>query len=102
MARQTGPVEGYRPSSYGDVFADVYDDWYRDLPHTDRCAARIAELAAGAPVLELGVGTGRLALAMAARGVRVVGLDASAAMLAKLRGKPGSDQVGCVEADMSS
>ncbi|MEJ5255448.1 MAG: class I SAM-dependent methyltransferase [Acidimicrobiales bacterium] len=94
-------MEGYRPSSYGDVFADVYDEWYRDLPHTDRCADAIAELAAGGPVLELGVGTGRLALAMAARGVWVTGLDASAAMLAKLRAKPLSDQVRCVRADMA-
>lgn len=95
-------MEGYRPSSYGDAFADVYDDWYRDLPGTQSCAAAIGELAAGGPVLELGTGTGRLALAIAARGVTVVGLDASAAMLARLRAKPGADRLAVVEADMAA
>jgi ubiquinone/menaquinone biosynthesis C-methylase UbiE len=95
-------MEGYRPSSYGDAFADVYDDWYRDLPDTQSCATTIEELAAGGPVLELGTGTGRLALAIAARGVTVVGLDSSAAMLARLRAKPGADRVAAVEADMAA
>jgi SAM-dependent methyltransferase len=90
-------------SSYGDAFADVYDDWYRDLPLTEQCAGRVAELSAGRRVLELGVGTGRLAHAISALGVHVTGIDASASMLAKLRAKAPADAepVDAVLADMA-
>ncbi len=50
-------------------------------------------------VLELGVGTGRLALPLAARGLEVHGVDSSPAMLARLRAKPGSEALGVVEGD---
>ena len=77
-----------------------------------RHAARFAEaevtadLLAGlveppARVLELGVGTGRLALPLAARGFEVHGIDSSPAMLARLRGKPGGETVGVVEGDFA-
>ena len=59
------------------------------------CTARVAELAAsagGGPVLELGVGTGRLALPLATRGLEVHGIDASPAMVERLRAKPGGDR----------
>jgi SAM-dependent methyltransferase len=80
-------MDGYTHATYGDAFADVYDDWYKGLSDVDATVTLLAELAAEfapLPVLELGVGTGRLAIPMAGRGVKVVGLDASAAMLAKL------------------
>ena len=73
--------------SYGDAFADVYDEWYGDVSDVAATVSFIGELArqnTDLPVLELGVGTGRLAVPLAATGVRVVGVDASAAMLAKL------------------
>ena len=54
-----------------------------------------------ARVLELGVGTGRLALPLAARGFEVHGVDSSPAMLARLRAKPGGDAVGVVEGDFA-
>lgn len=92
MARHTGSVEGYRPSTYGDGFADVYDEWYADLPDPDRCARHITELSAqvggAGPVLELGVGTGRIALALARHGSVVAGIDASGPMLDRLVAKP--------------
>jgi SAM-dependent methyltransferase len=50
---------------------------------------RLAALAGAGPVLEFAVGTGRIALPLAARGLAVHGLDLSRAMLARLRGKPG-------------
>lgn len=53
----------------------------------------LAELASTGPALELGIGTGRLALPLAARGVEVHGIDASPAMVEHLRAKPGGDQV---------
>jgi SAM-dependent methyltransferase len=80
-------MDGYTDSTYGDAFADVYDDWYGDVSDVAATVAFITELAgknAQLPVLELGVGTGRLAVPLAAAGLHVLGVDASAAMLAKL------------------
>ena len=62
-------------------------------PTSTATVAALRELAGAGPVLELGVGTGRLALPLAAAGVEVHGLDASEAMLARLRAKPGGDAV---------
>ena len=96
-------MDGYTRSTYGDAFADVYDDWYHDITDVDGTVDLLADLAAGfadLPVLELGVGTGRLALPLAARGFEVVGLDASQAMLAKLAEKDPSASVASVLGDM--
>lgn len=97
-------MEGYEAATYGDRFADVYDDWYADVTDVDACVARLAALAAdtGGPVLELGVGTGRLALPLAALGLDVRGVDASDAMLARLRAKAGGADVAVVAADLAS
>lgn len=97
-------MEGYRPETYGDRFADVYDRWYPDVTDAEACADRIAALVAdagGGPVLELGVGSGRLAVPISARGVEVHGIDASAAMLARLADRPGGDRVRAVHGDMT-
>lgn len=75
------------PARYGDSFADVYDDWYGRPPDTAAAVDTLVGLAGAGPVLELGVGTGRLALPLAARGLTVVGLDASQAMLDRLSAK---------------
>ena len=91
----------YHPRTYGEAFADVYDDWYADVTDTAACAATVARLAAGGRVLELGAGTGRLALPLAAAGVEVWALDASRAMLAALAAKPGSGRVRLVLGDMA-
>jgi len=93
-------VRGYGPSSYGDGIADVYDDWYEQL-EVDAPVTALATLAGDGPVLELGIGTGRLALPLAARGVRVSGVDASPAMVARLRAKPGGDRIDVVVGDMT-
>ena len=89
-SRTIGPMRGYTDSSYGDGFADVYDDWYADVTDVAATVELVAGLASesaggrdGAPrVLELGVGTGRLAFPLAAAGVEVVGVDTSDEMLA--------------------
>ena len=94
-------MDGYGPETYGDGFADIYDDWYAEPTDTDACVARLTELARGGPVLELGVGTGRLAIPMAAGGLSVTGVDASAAMLDRLRAKPGGERVRVVLGDMA-
>jgi SAM-dependent methyltransferase len=94
-------VERYDPASYGDAFADVYDDWYHDVSDVEATVGCVERLAAGGRVLELGVGTGRLALPLAARRVPVSGVDASEAMVAELRKKPGGDAVDILVADMA-
>ena len=97
-------MEGYGPSSYGDRFADVYDDWYRGLSDVDTTVVALLELAGRGPVLELGVGTGRLAIPLARagvdRGITVSGVDSSAAMLDVMRTKPGADLVDAHLGDM--
>ena len=95
------PVAGYGPASYGDAFADVYDEWYGDVSDVDATVAAIERLAGDGPVLELGIGSGRLALPLAARGVPVWGIDASTAMIERLRAKPGGDGIGVAVADMA-
>ena len=87
---------------YGDSFADVYDEWYGALNGGDAAVELLANLAGDGRVLELGIGTGRLALPLAERGVRVVGLDSSAAMLERLRDKPGSDLIEVHHGDMAT
>jgi SAM-dependent methyltransferase len=82
-------VDGFTSSSYGDAFADVYDEWYEDLDDVPAVVAALARLAGdGGRVLELGVGTGRLAVPLATlltkRDGSVTGIDASAAMLERL------------------
>jgi SAM-dependent methyltransferase len=89
------------PARYGDAFADVYDDWYGDLFDTDAAVEALAALAGPGPVLELGVGTGRLAIPLARRGLTVIGVDGSQAMLDRLAAKPGGDLVHPLRADMA-
>lgn len=62
----------------------------------------LAELAGQGPVLELAIGTGRVALPLSQRGVRVHGIDISSAMVERLRAKPGSDQIGVTIGDFST
>jgi SAM-dependent methyltransferase len=91
-------MRGYRPSTYGDGFADVYDDWYADVSPPEATASFVNERTGG-PVLELGSGTGRLAGPLQAAGVAVVGLDASTAMLG--RSVVQHPDVAVVAADMA-
>ena len=80
-------MDGYQASTYGDAFADVYDEWYPGLNDPEAVADLLDGLDDGGRVLELGVGTGRLARPLAARGRMVIGVDASAAMLSRLAGQ---------------
>jgi SAM-dependent methyltransferase len=76
------------PTHYGRTWAPIYDEAHAYL---DPAAAVevLHELAAGGPALELGIGTGRVALPLVARGTPVHGIEISDAMIAKLRAKPG-------------
>jgi SAM-dependent methyltransferase len=77
-------MDRYGSDTYGRSFADVYDEWYGDLDDLAVLIELLAELADGGPVCELGVGTGRIAIPLAATGVDVIGVDASSEMLARL------------------
>jgi SAM-dependent methyltransferase len=99
--RDDRAVDGYEPGTYGDAFADVYDEWYADVGDPAVAAATLADLAGGGPVLELGVGSGRLAIPLARTGTPVWGIDASPSMLARLGGREGGDAVRAVHGDMT-
>src|SRR3990170_1951621 len=62
----------------------------------------LAELAGGGAALELGIGTGRIALPLAERGVPVHGIDLSEAMVARLRAKPGAERIGVTMGDFAT
>ena len=81
-------MQGYTAATYGDRIAERYDHMHPDGPATQAVANVLAGLAAGGRALELGIGTGRVALPLAARGIEVHGIDASQAMVAKLQAKP--------------
>jgi SAM-dependent methyltransferase len=91
--KQRAAMDGYSIDTYGDRIADLYDDWSPGILVTGACVEKLATLAAGGPILELGVGTGRLAIPLAERGLEVVGIDSSSAMLERLRAKPGGHRV---------
>jgi SAM-dependent methyltransferase len=88
------------PAFYGDRWAAVYDDHHS---HMDPGPAVefLAGLAGDGRVLELAIGTGRVALPLAARGVAVEGVDASAAMVGRLRAKPGGQSIPVTVGDMA-
>jgi SAM-dependent methyltransferase len=80
------------PEFYGDRWADVYDERFSDFDPTP-AVEFLAGLAGDARALELGIGTGRIALPLAGRGVAVEGVDASTAMVERLRAKPGGESI---------
>jgi SAM-dependent methyltransferase len=63
---------------------------------------RLAALAGDRPALELAIGTGRVALPLAERGVAVSGIELSEAMVAQLRAKPGGDAIPVAIGDMAT
>jgi SAM-dependent methyltransferase len=68
----------------------------------DPAVAFLAGLARSGTALELGIGTGRLALPLARRGIRVHGIELSPAMAARLRAKPGADAIGVTIGDFAA
>ncbi len=95
-------MKDYDAATYGDRIADVYDEWTaREGIETDAAVGVLAELAGAGPVLELAVGTGRIALPLAERGLEVHGIDASQTMVDRLRAKPGGDRVRVTMGDFA-
>ena len=89
---------------FGERVAATYDETaevYRPGA-ADAAAEVLAGLAGGGRALELGIGTGRIALPLARRGVDVHGIDLSRAMVARLRAKPGGDAIGVTIGDFAT
>jgi len=97
-------MKGYDHTSYGKAFADVYDDWYQGISEIDVTIADLVDLSDGGRVLELGAGTGRLAIPLAyhdaAGSIRVFAIDSSEPMLAKLRDRDHEHRVEVSCGDM--
>ena len=86
----------YDETTYGERIAEVYDLLYGKRDNPETVADFLAPLAGNRRALELGIGTGRIAIPLAARGVRVMGIDSSPAMVAKMRAKPGGADIPVV------
>ena len=82
---------------FGEAVAARYDERTVGMATADVIDPTVdvlVDLAGDGAALEFGIGTGRIALPLAARGVSVSGIDLSEAMIAKLRVKPGGDTIG--------
>ena len=99
MTEATG--EGF----FGEQVAADYDEDGTGMFAPDVVVPTVdllAELADGGGALEFGIGTGRIALPLTGRGLRVAGIDSSEPMLARLRGKPGADAIDVAVGDFSA
>lgn len=93
-------MEDYDPAkSFLGEAAEIYDRHPRG--DEDEAVAFLAELAGDGPALELAIGTGRIGLPLAGRGVAVEGIDLSPEMVAQLRKKPGGDDIPVTIGDFS-
>lgn len=94
------------PENYfGEAIAERYDASESDpllQAVIDRTVSFLAGLAGDGDALELGIGTGRIALPLRRRGVRVTGIDLSPAMVARLRAKPGAADIGVTIGDFAT
>ena len=94
-----------RDGYFGEPVAAGYDDPADPMfqPEAiDPAVSLLAELAGDGRALELAIGTGRIGLPLAQRGVPVHGIELSRAMAARLRGKPGGDAVAVTIGDMTT
>jgi SAM-dependent methyltransferase len=90
---------------FGERVAASYDESAADMfePGVVEPAVDVlADLAGSGRALELGIGTGRVALPLARRGIRVHGIDSSRAMVSRLRAKPGGDAIGVTIGDFAT
>lgn len=87
------------PATYGESIADIYDDLYSGV--SAETLDVLVEMAGGGRALELGIGTGRVALPLIQRGVEVHGIDASPAMVERMRRKPRGADVPVVTGDFA-
>jgi SAM-dependent methyltransferase len=90
---------------FGERVAERYDESSADMfepAAVDPVVDLLVELAGDGAALEFGIGTGRIALPLARRGVRVHGIDLSSAMVERLRAKPGGSDIGVTVGDFAT
>lgn len=92
--------DSYDASIYGERISSKYDEWYGSCEES--VINLISEYADGGSIFELGIGTGRIAIPLAHRGLDVAGIDASKAMVEELKKKPGSESICVHIGDFSS
>ncbi len=92
-------MDVFDAETYGDKIAPVYDELYPG--YDENAIHRLAELSHEGRALELGIGTGRFALPLQDLGVEVHGIDASQAMIDRLRVKPGGERIPVTVGDFS-
>ena len=83
----------YDSSTYGERIAEVYDEIAIPATSAEDAVEFLASIAGKRRILELGVGTGRVAIPLAARGFKVFGIEASARMIERMRAKRGGDAI---------
>jgi SAM-dependent methyltransferase len=100
-----GADQGGSEGFFGERAASSYDertDTMSDPAVVGPVVQMLADFAGDGGALEFGIGTGRIALPLAERGVRVAGIDNSEAMLARLRAKPGAEDIEVAVGDFAS
>jgi SAM-dependent methyltransferase len=94
------------PENYfGEQIARTYETKWANLfepAAVDPVVSFLADLAGTGAALELGIGTGRIAIPLSQRGIRVHGIELSPAMIAQLRSKPGTDGIGVTVGDFAT
>ena len=99
--RDVADEDGY----FGKTVAATYDESESEMFDAEVVEATVdflADLAEGGRALELGIGTGRIALPLAGRGIDVHGIDLSRAMVERLKAKPGGEQIPVAIGDFST
>ena len=97
MPGEDGYFDERVAARYDESSADMFD-----AAVVDPAVDFLAKLAGSGRALELGIGTGRIALPLAERGVQVHGIELSKAMAARLRAKPGGEGIGVTIGDFST
>ena len=90
----------FSPETFGELNADDYDE-VNDPGTTDACVQLISEIANRGRILELAIGTGRIAIPLAKTGLSVSGIEGSPEMVAKLRSKDGGKDIPVTTGDMA-
>ncbi|MDO5093487.1 MAG: class I SAM-dependent methyltransferase [Propionibacteriaceae bacterium] len=102
MIDPTVDVHGINDYVYGDEWSRLWQIHFAKRPDTDSAVRCLAEWAGGGDVLELGVGSGRVAIPLAARCRSVYGIDTSEGMLRELRAREGGGRVRVIAADAAA
>lgn len=97
MSDDDGYFDERVAATYDDSVAEIFE-----AEVVDPVVDVLGEIARSGRTLELGIGTGRIALPLARRGVSVHGIDVSRAMVARLRSKPGGEDIGVTIGDFAT